>query len=281
MKPFLALLRKHVHDTRGTLILSCAAFFALGWLFVFVTSLNETEILKVLASDEQGGRFRWIRNMGLGPEEQPPPSVSIMVAFWSHPFIIAIIAMWAIARGSVAVAAEVERGTMDLILSRPVSRIAYLFSHVLTAVVGLYLLALTLALGAWAATHYNVLRVPPGFGILVLPAFNLATLGLPIYGYTLLASSVDQVRWRPLMIGSVLTLAGFIAWVISVIPVLQKYTWRAWLEKVTIFKLYNPVDAVAAAEHLGFDVAVLAGLGAGFIVLAFLGFVRRDLPANG
>jgi beta-exotoxin I transport system permease protein len=280
MKPFLALLRKHVHDTRWMFMLSCAAFFALGWLFVFVTSLNETEILKALSSDEQGGRFRWIRNMGLGPEDQPP-SVSIMMAFWSHPIIIAIIAMWGVARGSIAVAAEVERGTMDLILSRPVSRTAYLFSHVLTGVAGLYLLSLTLALGAWAGTHYNVLRVPPSLGILVRPAFNLAALGLPIYGYTLLASTVDQVRWRPMMIGSVLTLAGFIAWVISVIPVLQKYTWRTWLERVSIFKLYNPVDAVAAAEHLGFDVAVLAGIGAGCILLAFLGFVRRDLPANG
>ena len=280
MKPFLALLHKHLHDTRGTLLLSCAAFFALGWLFVFVTSLNETEILKALSSDAQEGRFRWIRNMGLGLEEQPP-SVSIMMAFWSHPFIIAIIAMWAVARGSVAVAAEVERGTLDLILSRPVSRTAYLFSHVLTGVAGLYLLSLTLALGAWAGTHYNALRVPPGFGILVRPAFNLAALGLPIYGYTLLASTVDQVRWRPMMIGSVLTLAGFIAWVISVIPVLQKYTWRTWLERVSIFKLYNPVDAVAAAEHMSFDVAVLASIGAGCILLAFLGFVRRDLPANG
>lgn len=280
MKPFFALLRKHVHDTRGMLILSCAAFFALGWLFVFVTSLNETEILKALSSAEQGGRFRWMRNMGFGPEEQPP-SVSIMMAFWSHPFIIAVIAMWAVARGSIAVAAEVERGTMDLILSRPVSRTAYLFSHVLSAIVGLYVIALTLALGAYIGTYYNVLRVSPGFGILVRPAFNLAALGLPIYGYTLLASSLDQVRWRPMMIGSVLTLAGFIAWVISVIPVLQKYTWRTWLERVSIFKLYNPVDAVSAAEHLGFNMAVLAGIGAGCIVLAFLGFIRRDLPANG
>ncbi len=278
MRPFLALLRKHVHDTRGMLILSGAAFFALGWLFVFVTSLNETEILKALASDSQETRFRWLRSMGL---EEQPPSVSIMMTFWSHPFIVSIIAIWAIGRGSIAVAAEVERGTMDLILSRPVSRTSYLFSHVLIAVLGLYLLSLTLALGAWAGTQYNALRVPPSLGILARPALNLAALGLPIYGYTLLVSALDQVRWRPTMIGSVLTLAGFIAWVISVIPVLQKYTWRPWLERVSIFKLYNPIDAVSAAEHLGFDVAVLAGIGAGCILLAFLGFVRRDLPANG
>ena len=51
MTPFLALLRKHIHDTRWMLILSAAALFALGWLFVFFTSLNETEILKALSAE--------------------------------------------------------------------------------------------------------------------------------------------------------------------------------------------------------------------------------------
>jgi ABC-2 type transport system permease protein len=97
----------------------------------------------------------------------------------------------------------------------------------------------------------------------------------------LLGSALDHVRWRPTMIGSVLTLAGFIAWVISVIPVMQKYTWKVWLERVSIFKLYNPVQAVSGGESLSFDIAVLASLGVLCMVLALLGFARRDLPANG
>ncbi len=278
MKPFFALVRKHIHDTRGTLLLSAAALFSLGWLFVFVTSLNETEILKVLSSDTENNRFRWLRNMGL---EEQPPSVSIMMSFWSHPFILLIIAMWAIARGSIAVGAEVERGTLDLILSRPVSRTSYLFSHVLIAIIGLLVLTLALAVGAGIGAHYNFLRVPIEFWTLVKPALNLAALGLPIYGYTLLISAIDQVRWRATMIGSVLSLGGFIAWVVSLIPVLQKYTWRVYLERISIFKLYNPVDDVSTGESLLFNLAVLAAIGAGCIVLSFLALIRRDLPANG
>jgi ABC-2 type transport system permease protein len=83
------------------------------------------------------------------------------------------------------------------------------------------------------------------------------------------------------MVGSVLTLAGFIAWVISVIPVMQKYAWRLWLERISIFRLYNPVDAVGDGESLSFNIGVLAAIGAACIVLAFVGFNRRDLPANG
>jgi ABC-2 type transport system permease protein len=278
MKPFVALLRKHVHDTRGTLILSAAALFALGWLFVFVTSLNETEIIKALQSDSEDNKFRWLRNMGL---TEQPPSVSIMMSFWSHPFILLILSIWAIGRASAAVGAEVERGTLDLILSRPVSRSSYLFSHVLVAVFGLFLLALPLAAGASIATRYNYLRTPVELSTLVKPALNLAALGLPIYGYTLLVSAVDHVRWRSTMIGSVLTLAGFIAWVVSIIPVLQKYTWRVYLERVSIFKLYNPVDDVSTGESLLFNLAVLWAIGLGCIILSFLLFIRRDLPANG
>ena len=54
-----------------------------------------------------------------------------MMTSWSHPIVFLLISIWAIGRGSIAVAAEVERGTMDLILSRPVPRWVYLTSHVL------------------------------------------------------------------------------------------------------------------------------------------------------
>jgi ABC-2 type transport system permease protein len=279
MRSFLVLIRKHLYDTRGTLLLSAAALFGLGWLFVFVTSLNETEILEMLNSEAAEGRFRWMR--GLGIEREEPASVTIMMAFWSHPFILLTISIWAIARGSAAVGAEVERGTLDLILSRPIRRSEYLASQVLVALLGLLLLPLALTAGAAAATRFNVLRVPPSFWTLIHPAVGLSALGLPIYGYTLVVSAVDHVRWRATMVGSVLTLIGFIAWVVSVIPVLQKYTWRVYLERISLFKLYNPVDAVTAAESLAFNVGVLTSIGAACIALAFLGFLRRDLPTNG
>ncbi len=278
MRPFLALIRKQLHETRGTLLLSTTALFGLGWLFVFVTSLNETEILKSLSGDSEDGRFRWIRSMGM---IEQPPSVAIMMAFWNHPFIILTLAIWAVGRGSIAVGAEIERGTLDLILSRPIARSSYLLSHVLVGVLGLFALGLALAVGSYVGVQYNYLRIPPSFVTLFRPAVNLAVLGLPIYGYTLLGSSLDHVRWRPMMIGSVLTLIGFIAWVVSVIPVLQKYSWRIWLERITIFKLYNPVDAVDSAESLGGNLAILSVVGTLFIALSFIGFIRRDLPANG
>ena len=129
--------------------------------------------------------------------------------------------------------------------------------------------------------HYNFLRVPPSFWTLIRPALNLAALGLPIYGYTLLVSALDQVRWRPTMIGSVLTLAGFIAWVISVIPVLAEVHLEGLSRADLDLQALQPRRGGRRATSLGFNIAVLAGIGAACIVLAFVGFARRDLPANG
>ena len=170
---------------------------------------------------------------------------------------------------------------MDLLLSRPVSRVSYLASQVAVALAGLALLAAALAAGGSIAAQYNVLRVPPETGLLIQPAINLAALGLPIYGYTLLISSIDHVRWRPTWIGASLTLAGFIAYVIAMVPVFSDMWWKPWLDRLSIFTAYDPVDVVTKGESLGPHLAILAGVGAPCILLAFVLFAYRDLPANG
>jgi ABC-2 type transport system permease protein len=278
MRPFWALIRKQLVESRWSLALSAAALFGLGWLFVYVTALNEAEIIERLGSDEEGGRIQWLRNLGIG---EAPSSAALIMASWNHPFILLLISSWSIGRGSAAVAAEVERGTMDLILSRPVSRASFLASQVTVAAAGLAILGLALLAGASIAVKYNVLREPPGTGTFFWPAVNLVALGLPIYGYTLLASSVDHVGKRPVFVGAVLTLAGFIAWVVSMIPVLAKMSWKPWLERISIFKAYNPIEIVTTGETLAFNVAILVGIGSACIAAAFVAFAVRDLPTNG
>lgn len=279
MRPFWALVRKQVLESRWSLTFSAAALFGLGWLFVYVTSLNEAEIVKLLESDEGGGgRIQWLRNLGIGSE---PSSIALIMASWNHPFILLLVASWAIGRGAGAIAAEVERGTMDLIMSRPISRFELLASQVCVATCGLVILGSALAAGASLAVHYNVLREPPSVGKFLWPAANLIALGLPIYGYTLLASSVDFVGKRPIFIGAVLTLGGFIAWVVSMIPVLRNSSWTPWLERISIFQAYNPVEIVTGGDGVTYHIAILVGIGAACIGLAFFAFGARDLPTNG
>jgi ABC-2 type transport system permease protein len=275
MTAFWALIRKQVVDARWTLGFSAAALFGLSWLFVYATSRIEERMRAVAALGGAARPMRMLR--GLGGESMDFSSPAIEMAFWNHPFIVLTFAIWVIGRGSAAVAAEVERGTMDLILSRPVSRARYLAAQVVVALAGLAVLAGAMILGNWVATRYNSIQDPPSLGLLLKPSANLAALGLSIYGYTLLCSSLDSVRWRPNLIASVVTLAGFIANVIANLPTLED--WK-WLEKFSIFKAYDPVEVVTKGHTLGFNLAILSGLGVAGVVLAFLAFSVRDLPSS-
>ena len=281
MWSFWTLFRKHLHESKWMLGLSAVALFALGWLFVYIVSVNETEMLKMLSgtSEEARGRFRFLRSMGL---DDQPASVTFIVTFWKRmPLFMLTILLWAISRGSIAVAAEVERGTLDMVLSRPVSRAGYMTSQVVFGIFGLLVLGGAVMLGTWVAARYNILRQPPTFRDLSKPALNLALLGLPVFGYTLLASALDHVRWRPNLIGSVLTLGGFIAQVVADNPVFKDAVWKPWLERICVFNAFEPVDAVTKMETLAMHLGILAGVGFGFIALAYVAFVVRDLPANG
>jgi ABC-2 type transport system permease protein len=275
MGAFLAMVRRRLAESRWSLGVSAAALFGLSWLFVYATARIEARLKSASAGTAMRGAA-FLR--GLGGAAMDFSSTAIEVAFWSHPFVILILAVWAISRGSAAVAGELERGTLDLVLSRPVSRASYLGAQVAVAVIGLAALAVALVAGNQMGGRYNPVETPPRVWVLARPVLNYAALGLAIYGYTLLLSAVDSVRWRPTLLSSVLTLGGFIALVVANIPTLDE--WK-WLEKVSIFKAYNPVEAAVKGESLGFNLQVLAGLGAAGIVLAFLAFQRRDLPSSG
>ena len=66
MRPFIAPIGKQVHESICSLGLLAVALFGWGWLFVYVTSINEAEIRRLLASDEGGGRIEMLKIMASG-----------------------------------------------------------------------------------------------------------------------------------------------------------------------------------------------------------------------
>jgi len=181
----------------------------------------------------------------------------------------------------LAVAGEVERGTMDLVLSRPVSRTSYFGSQVFVAVLGMLVLAVAAILGNLIGSKFNAIETPPPLVVLLRPAGNLVALAWAVFGYTLLFSAVDRVRWRPMMIGSVATLAGYVAFFVAPLPPLEGTAWKTWLERLSIFTAYNPVKAVGAGKDLMLHLAVLGGVGLAGILIGLVAFRHRDLPTSG
>ncbi len=270
MNVVIALVRKNLLDSRWLLAICGSALFGLCWLFVYVAHRIEVAI-QAATGNRSMGMLR-----GLGGSSMDFSTAAIEMAFWNHPFVLLLIAIWAIARGSIAVAGEIEKGTMDLVLSRPVERSSFLASQVLTAMAGLVLMALAMMAGTLVGSHYNTLISPASAYTLTKPALNLVALGWAIFGYTFALSTLDIARWRPNLIGSVATLAGFIALVLANIPQLE----MKWLEKFSIFKAYDPVEVVVKGENLVFNAGLLGIIGLIGVVLGFIIFARRDLPAG-
>jgi ABC-2 type transport system permease protein len=270
MRVVLTLVRKNLLESRWLLAICGTALFGLCWLFVYVAHQIEVGLQgEVNSRSIERLRMRGGASMDFS-------TAAIEMAFWRNELVLLIFAIWAIARGSIAVAGEIEKGTVDLVLSRPVQRSAFLASQVSTAVVGLVLLVSAMIAGNLVGSHFNSLISPASAYSLTKPALNLVALGWAIFGYTFALSCLDFVRWRPNLIASIATLAGFIAVTLSRIPQLD----MKWLEKFSIFKAYDPVEVVVKGENLAFNAGLLGIIGLVGVVIGFIIFARRDLPAG-
>jgi len=267
MNGLLTLIRKQLIEARWMLGLSILALFALGWLVAmdtgrFLNDANRQKQFRAFAADL-------------------PLSLVLQreLFFWNLPPVLLPVLIWAIARGSLSVAGELERGTLDLVLARPVRRSVYLAAHVAVGIAGLMLIVGALAGGAMFGNWLHKVPNPPTFLIWARPWSNLVALGLAIFGYTLLASTYDIFRWRATMTGSVLTILAVILLAIANFEVLARY--RKAIEAASIFKRYHPSSAALTGKGLGFNLGVLGMIAAACILLGFAIFCRRDLPASG
>ncbi|WP_165224759.1 ABC transporter permease subunit [Aquisphaera insulae] len=274
MTAFGTMLRRQLGESRWFLGLAASALFGLGWLSAFIACRVERRFREVTGEDAE--RFTQFTR-GMGGKAMDFSSLAFQVMFWSHPFVFLIVCTWAISRGSAAVAGEIERGTLDVTLSRPVSRWEYLATQVLVAVLGFLVLAAALVIGNRIGGLYNKVSDPPSAMALIMPAANLAMVGLAVYGYSLLLGSWDVVRWRPNLFAATLTIAGFVAGVASTFPTLSDWE---WIGRFSVFKAFDPVEVAVTGETFAPHATGLGIVAATGVILAFAVFHRRDLPSN-
>jgi ABC-2 type transport system permease protein len=272
MMALRALLRKQAVESRWLLGISALAFFALAVLTTWLTWRFE----RLIERGELGPavrRFGFLR--ALGGKNMDYSTLALEICWWNHPVIVLTVLGWAISRGSAAVAGEIDRGTLDLTLSRPVPRSTYLLTQVGFAVFGLLVMAASLIFGLQVGAQFYALKDPPSVLTLLRPAAMVVTLGMAIYGYTLPLSTIDVVRWRPGVIAAAITLGGLIA--MSVAPQFDGYD---WLENLSVFNAYAPVTVALKGDPLTYNGLVLCSVFAAGVVLALGLFAGRDLPTN-
>lgn len=250
--------------------------------------------------------------MGGSEIEFDKPNDFLAVALL-HPVVVILACLWSVGRAGGAVSGEIERGTMELLLSQPVPRSRLILAHFLVDAITIPALCACVVLGTqlglWLVGPFDVdyasvKKLPPAFQIFMkngpttldvsatrqwLGALNLAALMFAVTGLTMAISSIGRNRFRALGTAGLLGTAMFILNIVG-----QLWTPAGYFRPLSVFFYYQPqkiwlkdqwtVDLGEAWTHdeplLALPVLpVLVAVGAVGYLVALHIFVRRDLPA--
>ena len=245
------------------LFLSCGlALFAFAWVRVWVVSFLDM------------GQFQTILEQFREFEKFAPIKFDALFTYagrvgmtYDEPIVILCTVIWCVSRGSDVVSGELGRGTMEMILSQPITRRTLLLSHAAVSVSGLALLCLLVWAGIGVGVNLTSVEesIPaPTFRIPIVnmdipltvnepktqtvllsdrvdvrtfasATFSLFSFGFFLLGLGTMLSSIDRYRWRT--VGGVV---GFYVIQAVMFGLGKAAPALDWLLSLTFFSCYKP-----------------------------------------
>ena len=191
---------------------------------------------------------------------------------YQEPLVLILYMLFAVGVPTALLAGEVQRGTMELILSRQTTKTHIYICAGLITVAGMYALVIVMFTGTVAATRlYDFDQAVPLYSF-----FKIAIVGgmlaSAVGGIALLAAACFRRGLAVSLTVAYLVVSYFISIIADWWPRMK------WLEPTTIF---NYVDGPAIFGKSGWpigDMCVLLSLLAVSAVLGGIIWSRRDLP---
>jgi beta-exotoxin I transport system permease protein len=321
------LLRKLLRDARPALIVVCIVLFVFAAFWVKITQRVTSEIAPVfnsvalLVGDQK--LFEDVLFKGPGKVSQAAlgwgdlnferPNDFLAMGLL-HPVVLTLCIVWAVGRSAGAVAGEIDRGTMELLMSQPVPRNRLVLAHLLADAVLLPSICLAFFLGTQFGLavvgdfipDYSALKnlkrpdgTPIPFPIPEHPEplpvngrgelaglANTGALMFAISGITIALSSAGRSRWKVTGFAVLVVVVMFVANTIG-----QLWEPAGFVRPLTLFFYYQPQKAMldgnwmvnvgaawTGAPRVSGIIVLLTVGGLGYL-LALRTFTRRDLPA--
>jgi ABC-2 type transport system permease protein len=267
-----AVLKKSILEARLLFAALAILVFAFCWVRVFIVSRLQTSQFAAIV-EQVWDQFKSFSPVSLAQLLSYTGRIAIG---YNEPVVVFGLSIFAIARGSDAVSGELNRGTLEMLLAQPVSRLQVLYTQAVVTVSGLFVLSVLTWAGTAAGIHTAVVkedaprpafrlplvgyRVPlplPSPGKIRVPmrertqpelfvtaAFNLFCLSVAWAGLSTLVSACDRYRWRTL--GLVVTV-----YILMIIAKLlgQAFPSLAALQSLSLFTAYEPQKFVSIAAH--------------------------------
>jgi ABC-2 type transport system permease protein len=221
---------------------------------------------------------------------QMATSAGKIAACYDDPIVLLLVTVWAISRGSDAVSGEVNRGTMEMVLAQPVTRLGVIGTHSATTLLGAVLISGAALFGTSLGLATISLEDAVSTSVFVPAAMNLLALTVFLAGLTTMVSSGSNYRSHTIgVVGGFFAISMILKVVGRMVP-----DW-AWLTSTSFFTPFEPqllvgdtrrawifwsatADGSFEIGGLGYD-SILIGLGLACYLAAVAIFYRRDLPA--
>jgi beta-exotoxin I transport system permease protein len=261
------LFRQTLHWQRVRLLVVIVAGIAWG-AFIPVIYEAFSDVFRDLANS--GAIPQEMMNFGSGSLFTLPGSITLGL---QHPLAIAMVGIFAVGASSMAVAGERARGTLEVLLARPISRTT-LYTSILVALLLVVLLVLTAIIGGMIGSA-TVVGIVDELDLGQVPLVLLNGFGLWAAFTTFgLAMSVTFDRPGP-AIG--LTLAWLlIHYFLEILGSL--WTDAAWTQEYSLLHHFDP-GAILTGALDPIDLVIVYAAAVIPVVYALLIFPKRDLAA--
>lgn len=266
-----AVLKKCLLEVRLLFVAIAALLFAFCWVRVWIVSTLEMSSFASIVEKlwDKWGEFSPV------PLSQLLSYTGRIALGFDEPIVVFGTSIFAISRGSDAVSGELGRGTMELLLAQPVSRLQVLYSQALVTVTCLALLCLATWGGIYAGIQTTSVKeeIPPpsihvpGLGAIPLSfgtpekirvpmrdrvqaadmwpgIVNLFALGFCLAGISTFVSACDRYRWRTIgIVAAFFVLQLMFKIVGTAIKDLRP------VKSLSIFTAYEPQKFISIAIH--------------------------------
>ncbi len=197
---------------------------------------------------------------------------------WSHPIVIALLSAHAIIVCTRVLAGEVERGTVDVLLALPVSRLRLFASETLAWALSAALLLGAVYAGSWVGSRFIVEAHRPDFGRLLMVLCNLALVYGVIGTTALFGAIVSDRRVRAVLATIILTVFSvLINFLYTMDPSLA---FTKHLKFLSVLDYYRPIRMLMDAAWPWRDMAILGGAIAVLWTSALVVLSRRDITTT-
>lgn len=271
--PNLGLVQRALRETYGATIVLSGVLFAISSLLAYALPRVQARFMSRQFIPPQ---VRAFRDAVLGTDSTlgSVGDIAFSIAL-THPIVVALLAAHAIIITTRILAAEVERGTVDVLLALPVTRIQLFVSETFAWILmGLVAIGAVYG-GSYFGSRFIAVEYRPDFRNMLLVMANLALVYAVIGTCGLLSGVMTDRRTRAVLFVVLFTIFSVLVNFLYTLD--QSLEFTKSLRFLSVLEYYKPVAMLRAAEFPWKDAAVLSGAAVALWGAAAVRMTRRDV----